>query len=183
MAPSFGTARARGRFCTLVTINGIGNVMKEVSKVILSASAVHANGTVLARAGTSMISMMARNNNKPVMILCESCKFSELVQVDSFTYNEIGNPDGMIASGGGSAGSKGGVVGDGAVSSNSGARGGGKRSVLEGYQNSNLSVLNLVYDVTPSEFVTLIVTEFGLVPPTSVPVILRESRNDIGVGI
>ena len=55
--------------------------------------------------------------------------------------------------------------------------------MLEGYQNGNLSVLNLVYDVTPSEFVTLIVTEFGLVPPTSVPVILRESRNDIGLGI
>ena len=64
-----------------------------------------------------------------------------------------------------------------------GAARGGRRSVLEGYQNGNLSVLNLVYDVTPSEFVTLIVTEFGLVPPTSVPVILRESRNDIGLGI
>ena len=176
----------KGIPCTLVTINGIGNVMREVSKVILSASAVHANGTVLARAGTSMISMMARNNNKPVMIVCESCKFSELVQVDSFTYNEIGNPEGMIAGGGpakGGAGAGAGAASGGGGGAGAGAARGGRRSVLEGYQNGNLSVLNLVYDVTPSEFVTLIVTEFGLVPPTSVPVILRESRNDIGLGI
>jgi translation initiation factor 2B subunit (eIF-2B alpha/beta/delta family) len=41
-----------------------------------------------------------------------------------------------------------------------------------------LNVLNLVYDVMPIDFVTLIVTEFGLIPPTSVPVILREKRDD-----
>lgn len=41
-----------------------------------------------------------------------------------------------------------------------------------------LAVLNLVHDVTPLDFVTLIATEFGLIPPTSVPVILREKRDD-----
>lgn len=39
-------------------------------------------------------------------------------------------------------------------------------------------VLSLVYDAMPSDFVTLIVTEFGLIPPTSVPVILREYRQE-----
>ena len=39
-------------------------------------------------------------------------------------------------------------------------------------------VLNLIYDAMPSDFVTLIVTEFGLIPPTSVPVILREYRQE-----
>lgn len=37
-----------------------------------------------------------------------------------------------------------------------------------------LRLLNLKYDLMPSEYVTLVVTEFGMVPPTSVPVILRE---------
>lgn len=39
-------------------------------------------------------------------------------------------------------------------------------------------LLNLVYDAMPADFVTLIVTEFGAIPPTSVPVILREYRQD-----
>lgn len=40
-------------------------------------------------------------------------------------------------------------------------------------------LLNLTYDAMPSEYVTLVVTEFGAVPPTSVPVILREYRQEI----
>ncbi len=43
---------------------------------------------------------------------------------------------------------------------------------------SYAGVLNLIYDAMPSDFVTLIVTEFGLIPPTSVPVILREYRQE-----
>lgn len=45
-------------------------------------------------------------------------------------------------------------------------------------ENNKLSVLNLVYDVMPMAFITLIVTEFGLIPATSVPVILREKRDE-----
>lgn len=40
-----------------------------------------------------------------------------------------------------------------------------------------LRLLNLKYDVMPAEYVTMIVTELGMVPPTSVPVILREFRD------
>ena len=39
-------------------------------------------------------------------------------------------------------------------------------------------LLNLTYDAMPAEYVTLVVTEFGAVPPTSVPVILREYRQE-----
>ena len=44
--------------------------------------------------------------------------------------------------------------------------------------HGQLSVLNLVYDAMPIDFITGIVTEFGLIPPTSVPVILREKADD-----
>lgn len=37
-----------------------------------------------------------------------------------------------------------------------------------------LALLNLKYDAMPSEYVTMVVTEFGMIPPSSVPVILRE---------
>ncbi len=48
---------------------------------------------------------------------------------------------------------------------------------LQGWsENPRLRPLNLKYDVMPAEYVTMVVTEFGMVPPTSVPVILREFR-------
>jgi translation initiation factor eIF-2B subunit delta len=37
-----------------------------------------------------------------------------------------------------------------------------------------LALLNLKYDAMPAEYVTMVVTEFGMIPPSSVPVILRE---------
>ena len=36
-----------------------------------------------------------------------------------------------------------------------------------------LGLLNLVYDVTPPEFVDMVVTDIGMIPCTSVPVVLR----------
>jgi translation initiation factor 2B subunit (eIF-2B alpha/beta/delta family) len=39
------------------------------------------------------------------------------------------------------------------------------------------SSLGLIYDLTPAEFVTALVTEVGIIPPTSVPVIIRETKD------
>lgn len=47
-------------------------------------------------------------------------------------------------------------------------------SPLINLKNNNfLTFLNLLYDVTPSDFVTAVVTELGFLPCTSVPVVLR----------
>lgn len=43
----------------------------------------------------------------------------------------------------------------------------------------NLKLLNLNYDLIPADLVTVVATEAGLVPPSSVPVILREYRKDL----
>lgn len=46
---------------------------------------------------------------------------------------------------------------------------------LAGWRDSpRLALLNLKYDAMPAEYVTMVVTEFGMIPPSSVPVILRE---------
>jgi translation initiation factor eIF-2B subunit delta len=46
---------------------------------------------------------------------------------------------------------------------------------LAGWKDQpNLKLLSLMYDLTPSDFVTGIVTEVGILPPTSVAVLLRE---------
>ncbi|KAL6587609.1 hypothetical protein OROMI_000587 [Orobanche minor] len=46
---------------------------------------------------------------------------------------------------------------------------------LDGWANSEtLRPLNLIYDATPSDFISMIITDYGMIPPTSVPVIVRE---------
>lgn len=41
-----------------------------------------------------------------------------------------------------------------------------------------LAVVNLEYDLVPSKLISLLITEIGLMPPTSVPVVLREFKYD-----
>lgn len=42
----------------------------------------------------------------------------------------------------------------------------------------SLGLLNLVYDVTPPDFVDLVITDLGMIPCTSVPVVLRVKNVD-----
>jgi translation initiation factor eIF-2B subunit delta len=52
-----------------------------------------------------------------------------------------------------------------------------KPDLLKEWKNvPELKLLHLMYDVTPPEFIDMVITEVGIVPVTSVPVILREYR-------
>lgn len=44
------------------------------------------------------------------------------------------------------------------------------------WKSANSAVLNLVYDVTPMEYIDMIISEVGQIPPTSVAVVLREQQ-------
>ena len=44
----------------------------------------------MSRVGTSQISLIAKSSNVPVLVCCETYKFSERVQTDSFVFNELG---------------------------------------------------------------------------------------------
>jgi len=43
----------------------------------------------------------------------------------------------------------------------------------------DMKLLNLVYDLTPSDLIVLVVTELGYLPPSSVPVVIREYRKEV----
>lgn len=62
----------------------------QVTKILLGAHALLANGYVMSRAGSSQIALLAKTYNVPVLVCCETQKFSERVQTDSFVYNELG---------------------------------------------------------------------------------------------
>lgn len=64
--------------------------MNRATKIILGAHALLANGFVMSRTGTAQIALIAQAYNKPVLVCCETHKFCERVQTDSFVYNEIG---------------------------------------------------------------------------------------------
>jgi translation initiation factor eIF-2B subunit delta len=59
----------------------------QVAKVFIGAAAMMNNGTVLGRAGTAMVAMVAQAYHIPVMVCCETYKFCDRAQLDSICYN------------------------------------------------------------------------------------------------
>jgi translation initiation factor eIF-2B subunit delta len=125
---------------TYVGMEGVSYVMRDVDKIMLGAEGVMSNGSVFARVGTLGVAQVASAYRKPVLVCCEGYKFTNKVQLDSITHNELGSTDGM--------GTK--------------------------EDNDGADYLNLLYDLTPSELVGGVVTETGLLPGSSVAVLLRE---------
>ncbi|CRL08648.1 CLUMA_CG021411, isoform A [Clunio marinus] len=138
--------------CTYVFINSISFIMPEVTKVLLGAHALLANGYVMSRVGTAQIALVANSYNVPVLVCCETHKFSERVQTDAFVFNELGDPNALV------------------TNKNT-------REISEHLKDWEtipyLTPLNLRYDITPPELVTAVVTEVAILPCTSVQVILR----------
>ena len=76
--------------CTYLLLPSLGSVITEVDTIFLGAHSIHANGAVCSRAGTALVAMLAKQHSVPVVVCCETYKFSDGVQLDSFTKNELG---------------------------------------------------------------------------------------------
>ena len=75
---------------TLITPPGFVSHFLQVSKVIVGAHSLMANGYVMSRVGTSLIALVAKSYNVPVLVCCETYKFCDKVQTDAFVINELG---------------------------------------------------------------------------------------------
>jgi translation initiation factor eIF-2B subunit delta len=122
--------------CTYTLLSAISSVMTEVTTVLVGAHSICANGAVYSRAGTALVAMIAKNHNVPVVVCCETYKFSESIVLDAFGKNELlapkrGNPTSPASV-------------------------------------PSLEVLNPLYDITPPKCITAVVTEVGLIPPSSI---------------
>ncbi|ESQ30610.1 hypothetical protein EUTSA_v10011298mg [Eutrema salsugineum] len=146
----------RGLDCTYTHINAISYIMRDVTRVFLGASSIFSNGTLYSRVGTSCVAMVANAFSVPVIVCCEAYKFHERVLLDSICSNELGDPD-AIAN----------------IPSRAKAK---HLKTMD--NNKNLQFLNLMYDSTPSEYISMIITDYGMIPPTSIPVIVREYRRE-----
>ncbi|CAL4934951.1 unnamed protein product [Urochloa decumbens] len=146
---------AKGINCTYTHINAISYIMHEVTRVFLGASSILSNGTVYSRVGTASVAMVAHEFGVPVLVCCEAYKFHERVQLDSICANELGDPDVILK-----------------------VHGKAEDQLKNWAENANLQLLNLTYDATPHDYVSMIITDYGMLPPTSVPVIVREYRKE-----
>jgi translation initiation factor eIF-2B subunit delta len=76
--------------CTYTLLPAIASVMTQVTTVLVGAHSICANGAVYSRAGTAIVAMIAKNHSVPVVVCCETYKFSDLVVLDAFGKNELG---------------------------------------------------------------------------------------------
>ncbi|CAF9907878.1 hypothetical protein IMSHALPRED_006521 [Imshaugia aleurites] len=132
--------------------HGISHVIRQTTKVFLGAHAMMSTG-LYSRVGTALVAMSAKEANVPVIVCCESVKLTERVALDSFVHNEIAPAQELIIQGKTSS------------------------ELSKWEEVPNLQLLNLMYDLTPAEYINMVVTEYGIIPPSSVPVIIRLSTN------
>jgi translation initiation factor eIF-2B subunit delta len=145
---------AAGIEVTYGLISAASHAMQEATQVFLGAAAMMGNGRLYSRVGTAIVAMLAHEAGIPVIVCCESIKFTDRVALDSIVSNEVAPAEELLLEG----------------------EDGGKsreKTVDKWTDTPNLQILNIMHDVTPAEYVQLVVTEYGSLPPSSVPAVLR----------
>ena len=167
-----------GLRCTYVNLHALSYMMPEVSKLFLGASSMLLNGTLMARSGTALVCMLAHEHGVPALVCCETYKFADRVLLDSICFNELSDPDELIPAaerpkGLGGVGLSG--AGSAAIGSGAAKEPGTPNRVADWRDIPRLKLLNLLYDATPMKYLTMVVTEVGVIPPSAVPAVIRES--------
>ncbi len=184
--------------CVYVLITSLASILDGVDTVFLGAHSMLSNGRLYARVGTALVAMTATNRNIPVLVCSESIKFSEKVQLDSVTMNELGDPDDIAIIGSEKPNKKGYTLAEllkqpiaakeelpkqkknQNQNQNNNNNSKVNKSIIQQdplgdyEQIDGLNILNLMYDLTPPEYIKKVITEWGSSPASSVPVILRE---------
>lgn len=157
-----------------IPFSGIAHAVQDATLVFLGAHSMLSNGRLMSRIGTAAIAMAASKADVPVIVCCESVKFSGKVALDSIVLNEVAPSDELL-------------LGERKIEMQPAPEeqtGKGNKKVEEEAEPNvktlhdwkdvpNLQILNLMYDVTPAEYIRMIICEYGSVPPSSVPVVHR----------
>lgn len=164
-------------------LSALGDVVEDATKCMLGAAAMLGNGRLSARAGTAMVAMMAKDcaARIPVIVLCETVKFTGKVALDSIVMNELGEADALVEQEEVDVFTS---IAPPAAAIEKSGKGGKKgkeddekeetisKQGLEGWRDQpNLYLLNLMYDVTPAEYLDMVISELGSLPPSAVPVV------------
>lgn len=177
-------------------IHGISHAVKDATKVFLGAHAMTGNGRLYSRVGTALVAMSAKERSGgaeiPVIVCCETVKFTDRVALDSIVVNEIADADELVTKQ--PLQQVTGLPDPSSTSNEKPGKKGGNQNIsngvaslsldqsapspLEGWKDTpNLQLLNIMHDVTPAEYVDMVVTEMGSLPPSAVPIVHRMSTN------
>lgn len=187
-------------------MNGLSHAINDATKVFLGAHAMTSNGRLYSRVGTALVAMSAKERaggvEVPVIVCCETVKFTDRVALDSIVVNEIADADELVSTEPPqqvTGLSDPAAAAAAAAATSSDSKKGGSSSAAATAQPSslepnpalknassplkdwretpNLQLLNLMYDVTPAEYVDMVVTEMGSLPPSAVPIVHRLSTS------
>ena len=133
-----------------------------------------------------------------MIVVSETYKFCEKVQLDSIVYNELGSPSELVKEVESSIEEESSDNGNNNNNNNNNSskkkntdndttkatkftaekntRYKGAAGVLCPQDPLPFQVVNLRYDLTPIENISAVATEHGLIPPTSIPVLVEELR-------
>nr|POF21076.1 putative translation initiation factor eif-2b subunit delta [Quercus suber] len=150
--------------------SAISYAMKHATLVLLGAHSMLSNGRLQSRVGTAAIAMQAKIKDIPVIVCCESIKFSGKVALDSIVLNEVAPAEELRLL---KSTNHGPAADDADVEGEVGKKGKADKSLEDWMDLPNLQILNLMYDVTPAEYITMVICEYGSLPPSSVPVVHR----------
>jgi translation initiation factor eIF-2B subunit delta len=161
-------------------ITGSSHAVKDATKVLLGAHAMMSNGRLYSRVGTALVSMLASAHSLPVIVLCQSVKFTEKVALDSIVANEVAPAEELL-----SEFERKELLPLKSLLPASKTDDKAKMEevtdttdVLKWIEDSkNLHHLQVLYDVTPAHYINMVITEYGSLPPSSVPVVHRLSTN------
>jgi translation initiation factor eIF-2B subunit delta len=168
-------------------ITGASHAVKDASKVFLGAHAMMSNGRLYSRVGTAIVSMLAAAQSLPVIVLCQSVKFTEKVALDSIVGNEVAPAEEIL-----SEAERRELLPLKSLLHSSAAKSDDKDKTADAADDAkpdtadvlswiadakNLHHLQVLYDVTPAHYINMVITEYGGLPPSSVPVVHRLSTD------
>lgn len=174
-------------------VHAISHAVKEATKVFLGAHSMTSNGRLFSRVGTALVAMSAKEPvggiNIPVIVCCETVKFTDKVVLDSIVLNEMADADELATSEPShqltqppltKSTKPGSAANQGSASTADPA----PHTVIDPNnplqhwkEKPGLQLLNIMYDVTPAEYIDMVITEMGSLPPSAVPIVHRMSTN------
>lgn len=155
-------------------LSGVAHAVKDANLVLLGAHSMLSNGRLQSRVGTASVAMHAHQADVPVIVLCESVKFTGKVALDSIVLNEVAPSEELLLPQPSNNASQQ------APAEDKDDEPATKVKQLGDWKDiKNLQILNLMYDVTPAEYIRMVICEYGSLPPSSVPVVHRLANEGV----
>jgi translation initiation factor eIF-2B subunit delta len=128
------------------TLSNISYAISQATKVLVGTQGILNDGRLYARAGTAVVAMHANSNDVPVIVCSQSFKFSDEASVDAFARNELAPLEDFLD--------------DEDLQ---------KKWTEKSKALPLLRIVNPLYDLTPTKFVSVVACEFGCLTVEKVP--------------